>query len=350
MSANASDHIAGRLSLVSNLLKSSIFWFVLAVFVILPVGLLITYWQWDWLRSSGSEAASNSDTLRNAGLILGGILALVFALWRGWVAEQQSATAQHQANIAQQSLMNEQYERGAEMLGNAVLSVRLGGVYALKRLAEEHPEQYHIQIMELLCAFVRYPTRDSGVVRPPDLHYESDSYMRTLRPDVQEAMQAIGSRSSLGLSLERSREFKPYMRDAHLVYLQLRGANLSRAWLTNANLSSAVLPDVDLSCARLRDATLSGAHLRRANLSNAKLWSADLRGAILENANLSGTDFCGIDANSQEFGGPAHGLTQAQLDVARADPGHPPKLDGIRDAETGEPLVWRGRPLDGVVP
>ena len=30
--------------------------------------------------------------------------------------------------------------------------------YALQRLAEEHPERYHIQIMRLFCAFVRNPT------------------------------------------------------------------------------------------------------------------------------------------------------------------------------------------------
>ena len=46
------------------------------------------------------------------------------------------------------------------MLGSGVLSVRLGGIYALERLAKEHPEEYHIQIMELLCSFVRHPTRD----------------------------------------------------------------------------------------------------------------------------------------------------------------------------------------------
>lgn len=329
-------------------LKSGFFWFVLTALVLLVVGLFVTCWQWEWLRSNGSEAASNSDTLRNAGLMLGGVLALIFALWRGWVAEQQSATARRQADIAQQSLLNERYERGAEMLGNDVLSVRLGGIYALRRLAEDHPEQYHILIIELLCAFVRYPTKDSNVERPPNLHHELEHFM-TLRADVQEVMQAIGSRSPSGIALERSRGFKLYLRDAQLAYLQVQGANLSRAWLTNANLSKAVLPDADLSCARLRQASLSDANLRRADLSNAKLWCANLSRANLQNVNLSGTDFCGIDANSEEYEGAGRGLTQAQLDLARADPGNPPKLDGVCDAETGEPLVWRGRPLDGVV-
>ena len=44
------------------------------------------------------------------------------------------------------------------MLGNDVLSVRLMGgirIIALQRLAEEHPEQYHVQIMRLFCALAR---------------------------------------------------------------------------------------------------------------------------------------------------------------------------------------------------
>ncbi len=325
-----------------NIFRSKFFWLVL---MLLVVGIASTWWQWGWLRSGGTEPASNSDTLRNAGLMLGGVLALVFALWRGWVAEQQAVAAQHQADTAQQSLLNEQYERGAEMLGSPVLSVRLGGIYALRRLAEEDPEQYHIQIMELFCAFVRYPTKDSSIERPLNLHHELDNYMRTLRADVQEVMQAIGIRSSSGISLERSRGFKLYLRDAHLAYLQVQDANLSMAWLTNVNLSSAVIPRADLSSARLRQSILSGANLRQADLCNAKLWGANLSGAILQNANLSGTDFCGIDANSQEYGEPACGLTQMQLDAARADPDNPPKLDGVLDATTGKPLVWREKPL-----
>ena len=46
------------------------------------------------------------------------------------------------------------------MLGNDVLSVRLGGIYALLRLAEDNPEQYHVQIMDLLCGSVRHPKVD----------------------------------------------------------------------------------------------------------------------------------------------------------------------------------------------
>ena len=51
--------------------KSSVFWFALTASVLLAAGLVITCWQWDWLRSGGSEPASNGETLRNAGLHAG---------------------------------------------------------------------------------------------------------------------------------------------------------------------------------------------------------------------------------------------------------------------------------------
>ena len=70
-------------------LKSCFLWFAATAVVLPLVGLWLILWQWDWLGSGGPETASNSDTLRNAGLMLGGILALIFALWRGWVAQQQ---------------------------------------------------------------------------------------------------------------------------------------------------------------------------------------------------------------------------------------------------------------------
>ena len=50
------------------------------------------------------------------------------------------------------------------MLGSNALAVRLGGIYALERLAEDDPEHYHVQIMQLVCGFVRKPTEDEGVI------------------------------------------------------------------------------------------------------------------------------------------------------------------------------------------
>ena len=108
---------------------------------------------WEWLRDGPDGLESGSTTVRNLGFVIAGVVALPLAIWR-------SLVAQRQADTAQQNLLNERYQQGAEMLGSDVLAVRLGGIYALERLAAEHPEQYHVQIMQLFCAFVRIQPRD----------------------------------------------------------------------------------------------------------------------------------------------------------------------------------------------
>ena len=346
---------------IRNLPNATVFWLAVAA-IVLVGGVLLPAVGWDWLRSGTivSPGESNSTTIRNIGFLIAGALALVFAVWRGVLAQRQAATAerqaetalrqtetaQHQVEIAQRGLLNERYQKGAEMLGSEVLAVRMGGIYALQRLAGECPEQYHIQIMRLFCAFVRLPPQ-TGAKPCPQMHEGDSQQQPGLRPDVQDAMKAIALRGSAGIWMEsREEDNTLYLRDAQLMGLQLRNANLSKAWLTKANLSRAVLPHADLSRARLRLADLSGAELRHSDLSNAVFWGADLSRTVLWNANLSGSDFSGVGARSSSYGTPAHGLTQAQLDQTWADVDNPPKLNGVLDAETGEPLVWRGNQID----
>ena len=112
------------------------FWYLAigAVFTVPMVVISVCFW--DWLNGSDS----GSTTIRNIGLLLGGIYALLLAIWRSSVARQQAEATENQASVARHSLMNERYQNGAKMLGDDLLSVRLGGVYALQSLADEVPE------------------------------------------------------------------------------------------------------------------------------------------------------------------------------------------------------------------
>ena len=266
----------------------------------------------DWLFSG----ESGSTTIRNLGLVLAGLIALPLAIWRGLVAEKQ-------ANAAQQSLRNERYQKGAEMLGSEVLSVRVGGIYALQRLDEEHAEEYHLQVMTLLSAFIRYPTRDEE----HENHLEAaKTDVVIVRDDVAAAVAAICKRDSLRIDLEQKQDFILDLSDAYLAYAVLTNRRLSGVMLWQANLYHAMLIGADLS----------GVDLGKANLHKAKLYGANLSGA-----DFSHLGYLGIPM-------PAIGLTQFQLNQAYADPNNPPKLKGVFDAITGQPLVWtggRGTPL-----
>ena len=81
-----------------------------------------------------------STIIRNFALLIAAGIAL-------WFAKQRIVVADRQSETAQQGLLNERYQKGAEMLGSEVLPVRLGGIYALSRLAEDDPEKYHIKVM-----------------------------------------------------------------------------------------------------------------------------------------------------------------------------------------------------------
>ena len=303
--------------------------------VIAAVVLLIVFWEWLGAGESGSS------TIRNVGLVVAGLIALLLALWRSDVADRQAKTAQA-------SLLNERYQRGAEMLGNEVLSVRLGGIYALQSLAKERPEQYHIQIMRIFCAFARQPTKDSGL-ESEQVQIEPGT-MLGLRQDLEAIILAIRSRSKSGISLERKEDFRLDLRGAVLPGVQFLDLDLSYSYLHHAKLPDANFAKTNLSGAKLDYADLRKAKFYRVELKGTRFFSANLSGARFRDMDLSMADFSDVNlsggnVSGVEFsvGGPqtAKGLTQVQLDQARADPNNPPILTGVVDSETGEPLVWR---------
>ena len=344
------------------------FWWIAGVAFILAIGIILSCRFWEELRGDGE---SLSTTVRNLGFVIGGVIAIVLAVWRSVVAERQADTARRQSETAERGLLNERYQKGAEMLGNDVLSVRLGGIYALRRLAEEHPEEYHVQIMRLFCAFARHPTREKT---EEIVENEKDEDSLDFRLDIDAVMEAVGLRSERSIELEKNAEFHIDLRGAklhNLFWSNLENVNLYRANLSFADLSGGSFRAhtnlswihgvrVNLSNACLANMNLSGADLWGANLSDTLLFNTDLSRANLQEANLSRADLRGTDLSGSHFtdanlsgtifsledgGSSVRGLTQVQLNAAKADPDNPPKIDcGTVDIETGKPLIWRERP------
>lgn len=317
------------------------------VAVILGVGASVVL-GWGWLRSGGGTE-SNGETLRNVILAVGAVVALFLAVWRSRVAERQ-------ANTARRSLAYERFQRGVEMIGSPVLAVRLGGIYALDHLAKEW-WGHHVQVMRVLCAFVRNPPHDHDAPRP----------------DVQDAVSVIGRRRTkdrirreqdfgyqpdisyanlrgvkMGVKMGRMNFSDCNFEGADLSGATLRGCDLSGAWLYNATLHRATLDGANLEKATLTDADLTevksavSANFTKALLQSAKLSYANLLGAEFRHATLDGADLTGtmfIEGALE-----AKGLTQRQIALAKADQNIPPVIEGLPDAETGQRTGWRTMP------
>ena len=261
-----------------------------------------TVWwcSWKWLRTSSSNLESGSTTIRNVGLVIGGGIAIGLAWWRSIVADRQARSSQQQAETSQRGLLNERYQKGAEMLGSKMLSVRLGGIYALQRLSEDEPEQYHLQITHLFCAFASHPTEDRDYMAALR---GTEQKPHRLREDVQVAVTAVGTRSEdetklerkLSLVLEGAYLVRAYLSGANLTGASLSKANLADAYLFKANLNGTYLNSTDLTGAYLSGADLNGAHLFKANLTRAELTDATLTSVKLSDADLTGADLTDSD-------------------------------------------------------
>ena len=169
--------------------------------------------------------------------------------------------------LSREGQVTERYTKAIEQLGSKELDVRIGGIFALERIARDSVRD-HPTVTEVLTAFIREHSREPW---PPGDHAASPEE-RPDRPDVQAAVTVVGRRDA-------KRDIRP---------IDLTGADLIGARLDGADLVDARLRGADLILAFLRGADLRGAYLEGADLRRANLGGADLRGTHLFDADLRG--------------------------------------------------------------
>jgi len=206
--------------------------------------------------------------------------------------------------LSRQGQVTDRYTKAVEQLGSDKLDVRIGGIYALERIARDSARDHPV-VMEVLTAFIREHSREWWPLAGPD--EDEEDLVRLMRPDVQAALTVVVrrdvKRDARTIDLAGA-----YLDRANLAGADLRGANLAGAVLTMASLGGADLGGANLYFASLGGAQLDGANftlakLDGANLSfaklisakliNAKLINEDLQSAILDRADLTGADLTG---------------------------------------------------------
>jgi uncharacterized protein YjbI with pentapeptide repeats len=249
---------------------------------------------------AGKDLAAALDAIRGRALAIAtGLIALVAVYY----------TARN-ADTARQGHITDRYTKAIEQLGSDKLDIRLGGIYALERIARDSARD-HPTVIEVLAAFIRENCPSS---RSDDPEGAGGLPPAKLRTDVQAALTVIGRRTFThdlpGMNIE--------LADANLTHADLFGADLTRANLRGTNLRStnlyaaelfgADLTGADLTSADLRAANLRRADLTRANLTLAELIDVDLTGANLTDvdltdANLRGANLTDVDLRGANLRG-----------------------------------------------
>jgi uncharacterized protein YjbI with pentapeptide repeats len=191
-----------------------------------------------------------------------------------------------QIQVNREGQITDRFSRAIEHLGTEdKLEVRLGGIYALERIANDSTREQGT-ITEILTAYVRrHGGRPATAPSGDSADQPTDPLpMRARAPDLQAVMTVLGRRPPTDADLLQLAGVD--LRGASLPDANLQGANLSGADLSGIEFCGADLRGADLRDAEFRRADLTGARLAGARLQHADLWSADLTGADLAGANL----------------------------------------------------------------
>lgn len=266
---------------------------LLSIAVIGVIAVLIwTGWSvTDWavltfeFWNAGNGTTTRSEILRNIGLLSVALVGLIFAIWRTRIAH----TATY---LTEQGQITDRFAEAVKMLSAPDARSRIGGIYALSRIAQDSPKRDFVPVLDTLCEFVRNPPYLVEQIKALDtfaklLVDDKEKALARSRipcPDIQVAITVINERT-------RDLASPQYIADfggAVWVCLDLKGVNLAGYSLVDIDATGANLDDAELSDAIMIGAKFIGTSFSGAVLEKSYAPFSDFSDAIFEFADIQG--------------------------------------------------------------
>lgn len=201
------------------------------------------------------------------------------------LAHQQEVAADARADAAARRI-TELYTKAVEQLGSDKAPVRLGGLYALERLAQDNESQRQT-IVNVLCAYLRMPF---SALEPSSEEDTSADLLEEHRKQLQEREVRITAQRLLAQHLEPARA------DFYwgLLTLDLAGAQLFNFMLTEAHVRAANFEGATFTGGTIFDkTTFESCGFRRATFTT-DVWFTNttfVRQALFKGAAFAGNTF-----------------------------------------------------------
>lgn len=300
---------------------------------------------------------------------LGAVITLPVTLTRLHYTRRQTEDSRNQTILTEQGLITDRINNAVEALGTEKvvkvlgkdaegkditiektvpnMEVRIGAIHALARIARDNLN-FHVQVMEILCAYIRENSPASSAVplEMPEMPAEDvahpthawaawENKLRAAlqyledqikpRSDIQTALSVLGRRTPAQQAREAG--FPDPNADGMFVFAEdfptlppdpKAGSDTDQAkqeqsretiekqvevkreefrtWpgyrldLRETNLQGYDLGQLDLRGARFDRAQMQGANLRRTQMQGAYLRAAQMQGADLTDAQMQGAD------------------------------------------------------------
>lgn len=321
----------------------------------------VPQWQANaWARHADANPRELFEIENESRGTLGQILSGVAVLTGLIFAWQQLGQTSDNLRVSEEGQITDRFSRAVDQLGSDQYTIRLGGVYALERIARDSPRDYG-PVMEVLTAFARQES-PAG----PDASATPAPSAPEVPADVEAVFKVIGRRTEAQIQAELEEGFGcldltsvnavgvdladtnlrntcwdgsdlrgaiisgANLSDSYFGAANLQQANLDRvaaertqfnsANLLNANLSQGTFTDANFLAANMTSALLQGADLDGASLQRANLQNAAAFGATMNGANLLGADLSGAVLTDADLSG-ADQLTAEQVTAAITNAG-----------------------------
>ncbi len=202
-------HLTPTLSNISqSLFKIPPYVLILPIFIVLIW--IIPRWQLpnigiEKLKEDKVRFELEDQFRRTTAQILGGI-GLAVGLYLTW---RRIAAMERSVQINEEGQITERFTKAIEQVGSEKLEIRLGGIYALERIARDS-ERDHSVIMEVLTAYVRENSAERNLRPQPEKQPDAESLQseecvsepQSTHPqskpntDIQAILTVLGRRSN----------------------------------------------------------------------------------------------------------------------------------------------------------
>ena len=193
------------------------------------------------------------------------------------------------------------YTEGVQQLGADSMSIRLGGIYALSRVARDSPGD-RTTVSEVLAAFVRDSSRTMPTGVPLDV-IAAIGELGRVGTDEYEPINLRSCKLIAGNLESVSFPENVDLRQSDLTGANLFGAELRGANLSGATLNDAILREVHANRATFRESAAQFADFENAYLDESVMSGANLTGSRFVQANLADSDFEDANLTNADFTG-----------------------------------------------
>jgi uncharacterized protein YjbI with pentapeptide repeats len=295
----------------------------------------VPQWQANaWARQADANPRELFEIENESRGTLGQILSGVAVLTGLIFAWQQLGQTSDNLRVSEEGQITDRFSRAVDQLGSDQYTIRLGGVYALERIARDSPRDYG-PVMEVLTAFARQesPVGPNASATPapsaPEVPADVQAVFKVIGRRTEAQIQAemeeghgcldLTSVNAVGVDLANANLQNTCWDGSDLRGAIISGANLSDSWFGSVNFQQADLDRVDAERTQFNSANLLNANLSQGNFTDANFLAADMTSALLQGTDLDNASLLRANLqNATAFGATMNGANLLDTNLSGA--------------------------------